>query len=525
MPNSGDLNKRSILLSLLLLVSILLISGGAAVYVLADRGIEQAIRFVSAAVEIKQNYADIIDLDEAIIAARQEMFASLDRYSGYLDESEFARHQSEQSGSYEGVGILVISHPSGLGVVSVRKGGPGARAGLLSGDIIIAVDSVSLGQKTAVEAIRQLKGIEGSSVLVEVFRPELQDSIRIEVTRESIEFQHVPFAGVTLDSLLYVRLTGFDAGAAEAVEHALDSLLSFSQGRAHGLILDLTGNPGGLFAEALKVADLFLDDGTFIVGSNGRSRWRDETYSAEEPDKLSGLPMAVLVDNRSASAAEIVSGALQQAGRAILVGDTTFGKGLVQGFVRFPDGDGLRLTVSRYYFDGDVYLNDFDSALNEIGRGLIPDLFATTEDRHPFIRRLSGSFLLEQFAQIYHHDILAAKLSDRSADSLAASFRQYAADHGFIYISPLTEAASVLQSVAIYERSDSSIQTLADSLVAIADSADSDLFIRFAPIIVRRLKQLAITREHGESRAYQDIYLQHNNRVAIAAANLLGTTR
>jgi len=360
-----------------------------------------------------------------------------------------------------------------------------------------------------------LRGEDNTDVRLTLYRPAEQDTVQLLVTRDRIAFEHIPFAGYTPDSILYIRLVDFDPGASEDMAAALDSLVVSKDIVPRGVVLDLRGNPGGLFSEAYHTADLFLDEGEFIVGTDARSRWNSAEYFASGKDLTGGAPMVVIVDDGSASSAEIVAGALQQTGRAQLVGDTTYGKGLVQGFVHFGDTDGLRLTIARYYLAGRVYLNDFDSTLNEIGHGLDPDIFFEFADQADFPLEVDRSLLLQQFA--YHHQSeILSEGSDTLSDDWIDRFYSFAAEHEFEYISETTRRAEAILAMADLNRADRSLKQSARDLIAQARRLDLSEFYVHGAYLKSRLKQLAIQRARSPYQAYAEVILPSQPEIRFA---------
>ena len=407
--------------------------------------------------------------------------------------------------------------------MSVRENGPAGETGLLTGDVIIAADSVALAGISADSATSLLRGEEGTSVLARVFRPVTKDTIEVKIARRRIPLLHIPFAGYTSDSLVYIRLLDFEAGATEDVKSAFDSLINGkgNKPRPRGLILDLRGNPGGLFAEAYETADLFLEEGAFIVGTDARSRWNEREYYATGTDLTEGLPLVIIIDRGSASSAEIVAGALKQAGRAVLVGDTTFGKGLVQGFTRFPDGDGLRLTIARYYFDNDLYLNDFDSTLNDTGHGLVPDYYFPSDETHPFMRTLDYSLLLQQFANQHQDEIITAAEEGELTDDWPQRFASFAKQNDFTYASTVTRLAELLADLAEMEQSSNDTKQATKKILDLARQDDENQFRLHTDYVKMRLKQIAFERKFGAYRAYRDVIVPQRPLIRFASQVLL----
>lgn len=518
MNNPDEFNRKSFLISLFLFLLIIVTAGSMGVYVLSEAAIEHALTMVKVSLEIDESYGSDFNWDKTIEAGRIAMFEKLDRYSGYYKKSQFENFDEEIKGSYSGIGISVIPHDDGLLIMSVRENGPSAEAGLLSGDIIVEADSNSLANSKGEEAVNLLRGEEGTIVHIKVWRQVTDETFQVAIIRRRIPFLHIPFAGYTPDSIIYIRLLDFDPGAAKDLKEALDSLLTNDKNsiKATGLILDLRNNPGGLFSEGYMTAELFLKKDIFIVGTDNRSRWNDKKYYSTTGDVTNGLPMAVIVDRGSASSAEIVAGALQQSGRAILVGDTTFGKGLVQGFVRFPGGDGLKLTISRYYFEGPIYLNDLDASLNDVGHGLAPDYYYNVSQTNSFQRELENSLLLQQFAAFYQDDIINDTQKDTLNDNWVERFKAYSLDNKFTFKSPLSILAKEIKILAVEKNKHRTAEKLTDKLIRLSQREEDKRFFNNKEYIKLRLAHIAYQRKEGSYSAYRNILIKHHPIIQFA---------
>lgn len=508
--NQPPLERKTILLSLVLIIIILISSGSMALYLISDPSIPQTQMVERAALAIEDHYFEKVNFNSLLESGRAAMFDMLDRYSTYYPKKSFEQMDENLTGSYTGIGVMITPDELGLRITSVREGGPAHKAGLLDGDIIIAVESTSLEGLNINDAVNVLRGDIGTSTNLTISRPIRGETFEVTLTREKLNFIHIPYAGMMSDSIYYIRLIDFDAGATDDLKAKLDTM---KYKNPLGMILDLRGNPGGLFHEAYQTANLFLNDGQFIVGTDGRSRWRDETYRASGSDMTDGLPLLVLVDNNSASSAEIVAGALQQAGRAKLVGDTTFGKGLVQGFVRYPEGDGLKLTISRYYLNGGVYLNNFDSTLEDVGHGLIPDYFITLPVDSYFQRSLFSSQYLREFAYDNEDKIVEAYREGKLDQSYIRGFLDFI-DHKEMKINSFrTSLAEELQQIADEETIEPVTKKAIKNLVDLSYSKDRELFYQYSDYILYNMARIAFERKEGLTAAYKEVIIERQPQI------------
>ncbi len=294
---------------------------------------------------LEKHYVDEVDTGEVIIGAINGMLTSLDPHSSYLSPEDFQELQEETKGSFSGIGIEITIRDGVLTVVSPIEGTPAYRKGIQAGDQIIRINGQLTKDMTMMDAIKLLRGAKGSKVTISILRKEWQGLQDIELVRDVIPVHSVK--ALTIEpGLLYVRITNFQSTTTRDFRKALNRAIR--KGPLKGLILDLRNNPGGLLDQAVKVSDMFIDKGV-IVSTRGRNRDQDMVFEAHRGTGRFDFPMIVLVNGGSASASEIVAGALQDHKRAIIVGTETFGKGSVQTIVPRPGGAGLRLTTARYY--------------------------------------------------------------------------------------------------------------------------------------------------------------------------------
>ncbi|XOF32387.1 MAG: S41 family peptidase [Candidatus Electrothrix sp. YB6] len=294
---------------------------------------------------LQKHYVDEIDNGDVLVAAINGMLHSLDPHSSYMSPKEFRELQEDTRGNFSGVGIEVTVRDGLLTVVSPIVGTPAFRQGVKAGDQILRINGKSTEDMSLTDAVKLLRGNRGEKVTISVRRKGLNKLLDIELVRDIIP-HHSVIALKIEPGFHYIQITNFQATTTRDFKKALHS--ADREERIQGLILDLRNNPGGLLDQAVKVADVLLDKGV-IVSTRGRDQEDDMLFKAHRNTKKYSFPLVILVNGGSASASEIVAGALQDHDRAVILGTRTFGKGSVQTVVPLPDGAGVRLTTARYY--------------------------------------------------------------------------------------------------------------------------------------------------------------------------------
>ena len=295
---------------------------------------------------VQSNYAEPVDIDKAVYqGAIPGMLRMLDPHSNFFDSRQFALLREDQRGKYYGVGMVVAPRENHTIVVAPYVGAPAYNAGLRPGDVITKVDEKSTDGLSTSEVADMLKGPKGTVVKIQVTREGYADPLLFTVTRDEIPRHSVDIAFLIKPGVGYVRLSQFNETTDREIAEALKQLGANS---LDGLILDMRGNPGGLLNEAVAVGDMFLEKNQLIVSYHGRSAPERRFYAVRGNQGLN-VPLVILVNNNSASAAEIVTGAVQDHDRGLVVGETTFGKGLVQTVTPLAENTGLALTTARYY--------------------------------------------------------------------------------------------------------------------------------------------------------------------------------
>ena len=321
---------------------------------------------------IKAEYVDRVDDHELMQHAIRGMLSGLDSHSAFLDEEELDDLRIATEGSYTGIGIEVSYEAGAIVVVSPIEGSPADRAGLRTGDVIVAIDGHEVAASGLGEAIGRMRGAAGTRVAVTLEREGVDEPLEFTIERAEVEVQSVRHA-VVGPGLGYVRITHFSETTARDVAAAVADLQRQSEGPLAGLLLDLRNTPGGVLEAGVEVADAFLDEGV-IVSASGRARDARFRMEAHPGDIARNARIAVLINGGSASASEIVAGALRDHGRATLIGRTTFGKGSVQTILPLSGGQAIKLTTSRYFSPSGVSIHE---------RGIEPDILLPRDAENP----------------------------------------------------------------------------------------------------------------------------------------------
>ena len=330
--------------------------------------------------KVKKEYVDEINESDVMDAAINGVLQYLDPYSVYMNPELFESMQTDTKGEFGGLGIEVSMEAGVVKVISPIDDTPASKAGIKAGDYIIKINDVQVQGKTLMEAVKLMRGPIDSSIDLTIRRRGEKKIINKTIIRKMIQVKSVE-AKIIKNNIGYLRLKSFNSNSSKQL---VEKIRNFEKSKKlTGYILDLRNNPGGLLTQAINVTDFFLNDGE-IVSTKGRKASENRRFFAKKGDKVKGKPLIILINNGSASASEIVAGALKDHKRAILLGENTYGKGSVQSIIPLSDGGGMRLTISKYYLPS-------GQSISEIG--VSPDILVEEESEDFKINSVSDNQL------------------------------------------------------------------------------------------------------------------------------------
>ena len=413
--------------------------------------------------QVQQNHLDSPDSKPLMYGAIRGMLRTLDPYSQFLPPENYTDFRTESRGTYGGLGMEIGIRDDRLTIISPFKGTPADKAGLQSGDIISRIEGESTANMTTTDAVEHLRGEPGTQVTITIVREGEPRPLEVTLTRDVIQFPSVE-SKVLKEDIGYIRINQFRANTANDVDKMFET---FNQQEITGLILDLRSNPGGLLRSAVEIASDFLEPGQLIVYTQGKIPY--EEYRAEKGKQHTRYPLVVLVNSGSASASEIVAGAIKDHGRGLVMGEKTFGKASVQQVFPLNSGAAVKLTVAHYYSPNGVDIHKI---------GVVPDIedpwFSRSEIQ--MLRKLQNHGQIKSFIEEHGDDILAelekaqrTSTEDTEAASMLRKYQQL--------IDSLTEEDIILSDVGLK--------------LAIARETENDIDeYEYDPRIIRAIDQL-----------------------------------
>jgi carboxyl-terminal processing protease len=440
--------------------------------------------------ELNIYYVDEIKPGDLMKKGIDSMLESLDPYTDYIPESEIEDYRYMTTGQYGGVGAIILQHGDNIVVSEPYEGFPAQKADLRAGDIIIEINGIVTKGKKTDDISKILKGQPGTTVKLLVERQGEKKPFEKILTREEIKVKSVSYSGMVNESVGYIKLTSFTENAAKEVK---DALLELKKEKSlKSVILDLRGNPGGLLKEAVDIVNIFVEKGQEVVSTRGKVKEWDRSHKALNPSVDTEIPLAVLVSRNSASASEIVSGSLQDLDRAVVIGQRSYGKGLVQQTRPLSYNCQLKVTVAKYYIPSgrciqalDYTHRDDDGKVHKVpdslitafktkngrivydGLGISPDIHVKPEKTSSIALSLLNKNFIFDYASIYkyNHPVLSGDgMKFRLSDSEYDEFVKYLADKDYDYSTRSEKTLDDLKTIAEKEKYFADVKTEYEAL-------------------------------------------------------------
>ena len=427
--------------------------------------------------EVNTYYVDDIDPSKFMRTGMDAMLNSLDPYTNYISEAEIEGYRFQTTGKYGGIGATIRKAGDYIAIAEPYEGWAANKAGLMAGDVILEIDGKSTKGKTTDDASKVLKGSPGTIIKLLIQRPGQKDTELKEFAREEIKINSVPYYGMLNNDIGYIRLSQFTEQCGRDVANALKDLQS--KNKLKGVVFDLRGNPGGLLNEAVNVVNVFVDRGQLVTTTKGKVAEWDKDYKALNDAVDLNIPLIVLANSGSASASEIVSGAIQDLDRGVIVGQKTYGKGLVQTTRQLSYGTQLKVTTAHYFTPSgrciqalDYAHRNEDGSVGKIadslktafktkagrtvydGGGVDPDIILDAPKFSPIAKSLIEKNVIFDFATQYRqqHDSIVAAKKFKLSDADWNAFVEYTKDKDYDYTTKTEDALTALQKNAESEK-------------------------------------------------------------------------
>lgn len=493
--------------------------------------------FTSLYQELNVFYVDETDPGDLMKTAIDAMLESLDPYTTYIPESETEDFRFMTTGQYGGVGAIISLRDDYVIIAEPYEGFPAHKAGLIAGDKLLEINGKSVKGKTTEDVSKVLKGQPNTTVNVLIEREGVAEPFDVKLTREEVKVKSVPYYGMVSDSIAYIKMTSFTRRVTHEVQQALEELKK--EHDLKGLVFDLRSNPGGLLGEAINTTNLFIGQGEEVVSTKGKSKDWDKTYKTSRPAVDAELPLVVLVNSRSASASEIVSGAIQDLDRGVVIGQRSFGKGLVQNTRDLSYNTKLKVTTAKYYIPSgrciqalDYSNRNDDGSVGKVpdslktafktrngrevwdGGGVNPDIVLEPHKYSNILRSIMSKRHIFDFANKYHRE--HSNLSEPSVftvdQELYDAFTNYLTDKEYEYETKTEKAIKKLQKEAEKEKYSTDLEAELEALLAKMDYSKTNDIERFQNEISEVLEGEIVTRYYFQ-KGRIEASLKHDQEI------------
>ena len=493
--------------------------------------------------EVSINYVDKINPENFMLAGIKGLLSSLDPYTTYIDETMKKDLDVITNGKYGGIGTSVGLRRNKITILDLMEGYPAQRQGLRVGDIIIKVDSIEVNKDNYEDLSKYLKGEPGKIVNLTIGREGIKDSLIFQLVLEEIVIKNVNFYGFIPEdgNIAYIKLSGFSRSAGNEVKNALLDLKSKKD--IHSIILDLRGNPGGLLDQAIDVSEKFLNKGDIIVSVIGRDTSQISRYYSKETPLAEKSKLVVLVDGGTASASEIVAGAVEDHDRGVIVGEKSFGKGLVQTVLPLSFNTSLKITTAKYYTPSGRCIQEIDYSKNDeifndskseslskfftnnnrevfANGGITPDSIVSNSSQSKQVQTLLARGIFFQFATNYFNGNSVTNIDKLDESKLFNELLIYLSEHKFDYTSQSEKLLEELKKIALEEKMDKDILTSISDLDKKYKTEEiSELEKHKSEIICEIKMELAARISGREGRILQSLKNDKQFKVALSILN------
>ncbi|UCC80099.1 MAG: PDZ domain-containing protein [Candidatus Zixiibacteriota bacterium] len=490
---------------------------------------------------VSENYVEEVDDEKMVKVGIDAMLSKLDNYTKFLRGADYVRLRQETESQFEGIGASMEFHRDTLTIVSVVEGAPGHRMGLKPGDRVLKIDSTSTLGLDAKQVRMLMWGPADSRIELSIYRPGGKERL-VSITREDVEIQSIPYYSMISDKIGYIRVTRFSENCLKDFKNAVKDMKKEGM---NSLVLDLRGNPGGLLLEAVEIAGLFLPEDSKIVETRGRNGTLVNPYRAGDNSIFFNGGLAVIVDEQTASAAEILAGAIQDYDRGIIIGTDTYGKGLVQQVLQFSDNSALKITTSKYYLPSGRCLQKPDWSTFELlagdpknpadslyytgsgrpvygGGGIMPDIYLENSEESDYVTALKQQACFFDFAIEY---LRTRKIGrDFRVDGrIMSRFKKFVADRGFAFLDEDRIAFEEFKGkISVLDNeTKNALRVIEERL----NSKETWQFDNHYSEIMTVLNEEIVLRSGGEKALYEKIWLKDHAEITEAKEVLSDSRR